>query len=297
VRVNQQSSDFRSGVVPIVGRPNVGKSTLINGLVGEKIAIVSPKPQTTWNRILGVKTLPSAQILFFDTPGIHDAASKFNKALRATAQGALRDADVILHMVEVLDPYPEEEELVWGLLKGVTTPVILVLNKIDLGEGDTLSKLSLAFPYAKVMRISALMGVGVDLLVDEIAALLPLGPLYYPEDAITDQTERFMTREIIREKIFHMTHQEIPYSSAVVVEEFKERDDGVIFIRVSINVAKESQKAILIGKGGSKLKEIGSKARVELEQFLRARIYLDLWVRVQKDWTRKDHALRDFEFL
>jgi GTP-binding protein Era len=250
--VNKQSSDFRSGVVPIVGRPNVGKSTLINRLVGEKIAIVSPKPQTTWNRILGVKTLPSAQILFFDTPGIHDAASKFNKALLAAAQGALHDADVILHMVEAADPFPEGEELVWGLLQGGRAPVILVINKIDVDSDHVVAERPLPFSYAKVMRISALTGVGVDLLINEIVALLPLGPPFYPEDAMTDQTERFMVREIIREKIFHLTHQEVPYSSAVVVEEFKERGDGVIFIRVSLTVAKESQKGILIGKGGSK---------------------------------------------
>jgi GTP-binding protein Era len=292
--VNKQSSDFRSGVVPIVGRPNVGKSTLINRLVGEKIAIVSPKPQTTWNRILGVKTLPSAQILFFDTPGIHDAASKFNKALLAAAQGALHDADVILHMVEAADPFPEGEELVWGLLQGVRIPVILVINKIDVDSDHVVAERPLPFSYAKVMRISALTGVGVDLLINEIVALLPLGPPFYPEDAMTDQTERFMVREIIREKIFHLTHQEVPYSSAVVVEEFKERGDGVIFIRVSLTVAKESQKGILIGKGGSKLKEIGREARADIEGLLGARVYLDLWVRVQKDWTKKEYALREF---
>jgi GTP-binding protein Era len=292
--VNKQSSDFRSGVVPIVGRPNVGKSTLINRLVGEKIAIVSPKPQTTWNRILGVKTLPSAQILFFDTPGIHDAASTFNRALLAAAQGALHDADVILHMVEAADPSPEGEELVRGVLQGGRTPIILVINKIDVFSDHVVAEQPLPSPYAKVMRISALTGVGVDLLINEIVALLPLGPPFYPEDAMTDQTERFMVREIIREKIFHLTHQEIPYSSAVMVEEFKERGDGVIFIRVSLTVAKESQKGILIGKGGGKLKEIGKEARADIEGLLGARVYLDLWVRVQKDWTKKEHALREF---
>jgi GTP-binding protein Era len=281
-------------VVPIIGRPNVGKSTLLNRLVGEKIAIVSPKPQTTWSRITGVKTLPGAQILFVDTPGIHDAPSKLNRAMLTAAKGALHDADVILHMVEVSDPFPEGEKLIGELLQGITTPIILVINKIDRGGGDVVSEQPLPFSYAKVMRISALVGTGLDLLTDEIIALLPPGPPYYPEEAVTDQTERFMAREIIREKIFLLTRQEIPYSCAVVVEEFKEREDGIVLIRAAINVEKESQKGILIGKGGKKLKEIGSQARMDIEQLLGARVYLELWVRVQKDWTKKDHALREF---
>jgi GTPase len=293
-RVKNQQSEFRSGVVPIIGRPNVGKSTLLNRLVGEKIAIVSPKPQTTWSRITGVKTLPGAQILFVDTPGIHDAPSKLNRAMLTAAKGALHDADVILHMVEASDPFPAGEDLVGELLTGIATPVILVINKIDLRGGDVVSEQPLPFSYAKVMRVSALLGTGVDLLTDEIIALLSPGPAYYPEEAVTDQTERFMAREIIREKIFLLTRQEIPYSSAVVVEEFKEREDGMILIRAAINVEKESQKGILIGKGGKKLKEIGSQARRDIEQLLGARVYLDLWVRVQKDWTKKDHALREF---
>jgi GTP-binding protein Era len=274
----------------------VGKSTLLNRLVGEKVAIVSPKPQTTWSRIMGVKTLPSAQILFVDTPGIHDAPSKLNRAMLNAAKGALNDADVILHMVEAPDPFPEGEKLIWGLLQGITTPIILVINKIDLQGKDAVPEDSSPFPYTTVMRVSALVGTGVDLLEEAIVAFLPPGPLYYPEDALTDQTERFMAREIIREKIFLLTHQEIPYSCAVVVEEYKEREDGMTVIRAAINVEKESQKGILIGKGGKKLKEIGSQARMDLEKLLGNRVYLDLWVRVQKDWTKKDYALREFGF-
>jgi GTP-binding protein Era len=279
-----------------MGRPNVGKSTLLNRLVGEKIAIVSPKPQTTWDRILGIKTLPAGQILFVDTPGIHDAPSRLNKAMLNAAKGALHDADVILHLVEAPDPFPAGEELVWGLLQGVKTPVILVINKIDLTGEDAVSEPSPPFPYAKVARISALLGTGVNLLEEEIVGLLPSGPPYYPEDTVTDQTERFMAREIIREKIFHLTHQEIPYACAVVVEEFRQREGGMTLIRVSINVERESQKGILIGKGGKKLKEIGREARMDLEKLLGARVYLDLWVKVQKDWTKKDYVLREFGF-
>jgi len=295
--LKQPSSDFRSGVVPIIGRPNVGKSTLLNRLVGEKIAIISPKPQTTWNRILGVKTLPCAQILFVDTPGIHDASSKLNCSMLHAAKGALHDADVILHMVEAPDPFPEEEKLIWELLHGINTPVILVINKIDrVGGDDAVTGQHLPFPYTTVIRISALVGTGVDLLEGEVVSLLPPGPPYYPADIMTDQTERFMAREVIREKIFHLTRQEIPYSCAVVVEEFKEREAGVVFIRAAINVERDSQKGILIGKGGNKLKEIGKQARMDLEALLHARVYLELWVRVQKDWTKKEYALREFGF-
>ena len=294
--MERKGGDFRSGLVPIIGRPNVGKSTLLNRLLGEKVAITSAKPQTTWNRILGVKTLPNAQILFFDTPGIHEATSKLNRFMLNTARSTLRDADVILHMVEATNPFPQEEKIVWNSFKGIKVPVLLLINKIDLIKEDDLSELSLPFPYSKVVRISALLGTGVDLLEREIVALLPHGPKYYPDDFITDQTERFLAREIIREKIFQLTHQEIPYSCAVVVEDFKERGGGIIFIRASINVERDSQKGILIGKGGRMLKEIGRQARIDLEHLLGTKVYLDLWVRVQKDWTKKEYNLREFGF-
>lgn len=295
--MKKSSSDFRSGVVPIVGRPNVGKSTLLNRLVGEKIAIISPKPQTTWNRILGVKTLPSAQILFVDTPGIHDSSSKLNQSMLAAAKGALHDVDVILHMVEAPGPIAQEEAQIWEFMQGITTPIILVINKIDRMGGDAaVLKQPFPIPYTRVIQISALMGTGVKQLEQELITVLPPGPPYYSADVMTDQTERFMAREIIREKIFHLTRQEIPYSCAVVVEDFKEREAGIIFIRASINVEKKSQKGILIGKGGKQLKEIGKQARIDLEILLDARVYLDLWVRVQKDWTKKDYALREFGF-
>jgi len=291
--LEKQEDDFHSGFVPIIGRPNVGKSTLLNRFLGEKIAIVSPKPQTTWNRILGVKTLPHAQIIFVDTPGIHEDTSKHNRYMLNATKGALQDADIVLHMVEAFRPFLQGEEIVWEVLEGIKAPVILLINKVDLVKGGGALP-EPPFPYTKVMRISALLGTGVDRLEKEIIAFLPPGPKYYPDDFITDQTERFMAREIIREKIFYLTHQEIPYSCAVVVEDFKEREGGVIWIRTSINIERESQKGILIGKGGRMLKEIGKRARMDLEQLLGAKVYLDLWVRVQKDWTKKDYALREF---
>jgi len=273
----------------------VGKSTLFNRLLGAKVAIVSPKPQTTWNKILGVKTLPEAQILFVDTPGIHETSSKFNNYMLKAVRGALRDADLILHMVEALAPVHRGEELVWDFLKERRVPVIVLVNKVDLlRESDISLDLSLPYQYTKAMRISALLGTEVDELEREIVGHLPVGPQYYPDDYVTDLTERFITREIIREKIFQVTHQEIPYSCAVVVEDFKETERGMIVIRASINVARESQKGIVIGKRGTMVREVGRLARLDLEPFFNARVYLELWVRVQKDWTKKDHVLREF---
>jgi GTP-binding protein Era len=276
--------------------PLSGKSTLLNRIVGEKIAIISPKPQTTWNRIVGVKTLPNAQIIFVDTPGVHEASSKLNRTMVNTARKALHDANVALHMVEATSPLLLQcEQIVWQLLGCREVPVILLINKIDLVKtGDFLAGNLAAFHYTKVICISALLGTGVDLLEKEVVSLLPPGPKYYPDEVFTDQTERFMVGEIIREQIFHLTHKEIPYSCAVVVEDFKEREGGAIFIRASINVEKESQKGIIIGKEGKKLKEIGRLARIDIEQFLGAKIYLDLWVKVLKNWRRKESAIREF---
>jgi len=294
--LTEQNGDFRSGFVAIIGRPNVGKSTLLNRIVGEKIAIISPKPQTTWNKILGVKTLPHAQIIFVDTPGVHEASSKLNRNMVNTARKALHDANVALHLVEATDPLLLQcEQVVWQLLEGAKVPVILSINKIDLVKtGNVFAENLLTFQYTKVICISALLGTGVDLLEREVVSLLPHGPKYYPDEIFTDQTERVMVGEIIREQIFHLTHREIPYSCAVLVEDFKEREGGAIFIRASINVEKESQKGIIIGREGRKLREIGRLARVDIEQLLGAKVYLDLWVKVLKNWRRKEYALREF---
>lgn len=288
--------DHRSGVVPIVGRPNVGKSTLLNRLVGEKIAIVSPKPQTTWNRIVGVKTLPDAQVLFVDTPGIHEASSSFNRSMLRAVKGALEDADVILHMVDATRPGHPGDEEARNFLRPVDVPVILVVNKIDLQhEEGPWSEPGNSDGYRGVVLISALMGTGLDTLEYEILQLLPYGPQYYPGEVVSDVTERFIAREVIREKIFHLTHHEIPYACAVVVDEYAEREDGVVYVRASINVERDSQKGIVIGKGGHLLKEIGRRARMDLEDQLGVKVYLDLWVRVSRDWSKKDRALREFE--
>lgn len=298
-----KEGDFRSGFVPIVGRPNVGKSTLLNRILGQKVAITSPKPQTTWWRILGIKTRPDAQIIFIDTPGIHRARENFNIHMVRTAKESMRDGDVILHISEAIDPFSKGDDEIRRDLQGKDVPVILALNKVDLLRDqrelkEIVERLQALFPYRKVMPLSALHGGGVQELEEEVVRLLPPGPPYYPEEMVTDQTERVLAAEVIREKIFHLTRQEVPYSCAVVIEEFRqEGEKSPLYIRAVINVERESQKGILIGKGGRMLKEIGTASRRELEELFGRKVYLELWVRVQEHWRKKDSVLRDFGLI
>jgi len=284
-------------VIALVGQPNVGKSTLLNRLLGEKIAIVSRKPQTTRNRILGVKHTTYAQMVFLDTPGIHRAKSKLNMFMVKEATRTYGEVDIILLMVEANTPLGDRDRYVIKTLEKVETPVILVINKIDLSTRDSLLPLMYEFSklcnFEKIIPVSALSGEGVDELVKEVEGLLPFGPRYFPEDMITDLPERFIAAEIIREKIFNLTSQEIPYSVAVVVEDFKEKKDkNVVIIRATIHVEKPSQKGMLIGKKGRMLKEIGKLARIDIESLLGAKVYLELWVKVEKGWSKDIKALR-----
>jgi GTP-binding protein Era len=288
---------FKSGFIGIIGPPNVGKSTLLNTLIGEKISIVTPKPQTTRNRILGIKNLPGAQLIFVDTPGIHHTKKKFNRYLVQTAQTAFRESDLVLVMVEATQAIPQDEFLfVVECLKNFEKPVFLLINKIDLVEKQTLLPLIDAYqeiiPFREIVPISALHGSGVEQLENFLLSYLPEGPKYYPDDLFTDQTERFMAAEIIREKIFVLLQQEIPYSIAVTIEEFNERKHGIIFIRATIWVEKISQKGITIGKDGKMLKEIGKRARKEIENLLHTKVYLELWVTVKKNWTQKEASIK-----
>ena len=288
---------FKSGFIGIIGPPNVGKSTLINTLIGEKISIVTPKPQTTRNRVLGIKNLPDAQLIFVDTPGIHHPRKKFNRHLVQTAQEAFRESDLVLVMVEATQTTPEDEFLfVVHCLRGFEKPVFLLINKIDLIEKPALLPFIEVyrdtFGFQEIIPLSALHGSGVDQLEKLLVRYLPEGPKYYPDDLFTDQTERFMVAEIIREKIFLLLQQEIPYSIAVAIEEFNERKPGIIFIRAIIWVEKLSQKGILIGKEGEMLREIGKRARKEIENLLQTRVYLELWVTVKKNWTRKEARIK-----
>lgn len=292
---------FRSGFVSIIGRPNVGKSTLLNRIMGEKIVITSDKPQTTRNRIQGIYNLPGGQIVFIDTPGIHQARSKLNRYMVETAVAAIQGVDVILFLVEANVPAGGREAQILELLDGVETPVFLVINKIDLVAKDsllaTIAAYAKLYPFKEIIPLSAMTGDGVERLVESVCGFLPEGPLYFPDDILTDVPERFIVAEIIREKVFRLTHDEVPYSVAVVVDSFKERDDGtLVSISATINVERDSQKGIVIGRKGEMLKRIGIEARQEVERLLGTRVFLELFVRVRKAWSENKQMLKEFGY-
>ena len=281
----------------------MGKSTLFNRILGKKVSITSPKPQTTWTRVLGVKTRKDGQIVFVDTPGFHNPRGNFNAHMVERAKESLREGDVVLHLTDVINSFLREEELIIREIKIRKVPSILVINKIDLVKDPSQLKeleeiFSKKHDYNAILKVSALKGENLEELEDVIISLLPEGFPLFPEDVYTDQSLKTLAREIIREKVFHFTHQEVPYCCAVVIEEFREDPSrNFLYIQATINVERESQKGILIGKGGSMLKKIGIAARRELEELFGRRIYLDLWVKVQEDWREKDYLLRDFGLL
>lgn len=294
--------DHRSGFVAVVGRPNVGKSTLMNAYLGQKVAIVTPKPQTTRHRLLGILTLPHAQLIFMDTPGIHQPRHKLGHYMVETAKNAISDADVILFMVDVSVPPTDEDQAVAQLVaKNPRTPVILALNKMDLVQPADLQAHFDAYwalgQFAAWMLISATRGDNLEKLRDIIISHLPLGPRYYPPDQVTDQPERFVAAELIREQILLQTHQEVPYGVAVVVEEFKERRPDLTYISATIYVERESHKGIIIGNKGEKLKQIGQKARQHLEEMVGHQVYLELWVKVRKKWRQDERQLRELGYV
>ena len=290
-----------AGFVAMVGRPNVGKSTLTNSLIGEKIAIMSDRPQTTRNRIMCIMNTDNAQIMFLDTPGIHKPQHKLGEYMVRTAEGTLQEVDVILFIVDVTEKRGAGEEYILELLRKVKTPVILVCNKIDkLQDKSKLFKImedySKQYKFAAIVPVSALNDGEFPGLVQEITKHLPEGPAYYPDDMITDQPERVIAAEMIREKVLRLTRDEVPHAIAVEVEEFKERDDETIYIRATIFVERDSQKGIIIGAKGSLLKKIGQQARADLEKLLYCKGYLDLWVKVKADWRNQDKSLRQFGY-
>ena len=288
---------FRSGFVAIIGAPNVGKSTLLNQLLGQKIAITSEKPQTTRHRILGVAHLPGAQLIFLDTPGIHRARGALNVRMVEVALKVLSDVDLAVLITDAAIPDHASDEIILRSLRKRNLPVILGINKIDLVNKETLLPLIKhwheAYPFRAIVPISAIERIQIDELVAEMIAVLPEGPRYYPEDSITDLPERFIAAEMIREKVFRLTGQEIPYGVAVTVESFKERPEkNLIDIQATIHVERESQKPIIIGKAGSMLKRIGEQARIDIERMMGCKVFLKLWVRVQKKWTRDAVAIK-----
>jgi GTP-binding protein Era len=296
--VEPTPSDHRSGFVAVVGRPNVGKSTLMNQLVGQKIAIISPKPQTTRSRILGILTREDSQIIFVDTPGIHRPHHQLGEFMVATATHAIPDADVVLFMVDVSVPPTQEDQMIAQLIRDQTqAPIILVLNKMDLLPGEKVKPHTEAYwelvpERYDWMMTTATRGTNLDKLLEQITAALPEGPRYYPDNQVTDQTEREIAAELIREQVLRNTRQEVPHAVAVVVHEFKERENGVIYVAANVFVEKDSQKGIIIGQRGKMLRQIGTAARQQIERMTGGKIYLDLWVKVSKNWRRDERELR-----
>ncbi|MCJ7668210.1 MAG: GTPase Era [Anaerolineae bacterium] len=300
--------DHRSGFVAVLGKPNVGKSTLINAFVGQKIAIISPKPQTTRRRLRGILTLPQAQIIFIDTPGIHFPKHKLGEYMVETATRALEDIDLVLFMVDLSQlPTPEDEQIAKLLTPRDHTkrqrpaPVILVLNKVDLlrpekEEAHREAYLALG-EFQEWLFLSATRGDNRERLLEMIIEYLPLGPRYYPPDQVTDQEVRFMAAELVREQALAFLHQEVPHSVAAVVEEFEERREDLTYISATIYVERASQKGIVLGQEGEMLKRIGSAARKEIEALLGKRVYLELWVKVSKKWRQDEGALRRLGYV
>ena len=285
----------------MVGRPNVGKSTLTNALIGEKIAIMSDRPQTTRNKIMCILNTNNAQIMFLDTPGIHKPHHKLGQYMVRAAESTLKEVDVILFVVDVSEKRGAGEDYIIEQLKKVKTPVILVANKVDMLEDKSklfgiIANYVNDYNFAAVVPVSALQDTDFKALVDEITKHLPEGPAYYDEDMITDQPERVIAAEMIREKVLTNTRDEIPHSVAVEVEEFKVRNNNDIYIRATIFVERESQKGIVIGAKGSLLKKIGLEARSDIEALLGDKVFLDLWVKVKPDWRNKDKALKQFGY-
>lgn len=293
---------MRSGYVALIGPPNVGKSTLLNQFLKEKLSITAPRPQTTRNRLLGILNEPDLQIVFVDTPGIMKAQDEFNRIMVDAALTTLTEVDVICFLVDALNAYREATELVLDCLQQVRAPVVLVINKIDLvrNKGELLPLIDhyrQVMAWHAIIPICALTGEGVDDLLAQLKTLLPEGPRYFPEDHLTDQPERFLVAELVREKVFHLLREEVPYAVAVTVETFTERpEQSRIDIEATIHVERDSQKGIIIGKKGQMLKEIGKQARSDIEALLGCHVYLGLFVRVQKNWRKDPRARSEFGY-
>jgi len=292
---------MKAGFVSLIGRPNAGKSTLLNRLVGEKLAIVSPRPQTTRNRITGILHRPDAQVVFVDTPGLHSGGGKLGEFMLRTAQRAVEDVDVVCLVVDATDR-SGPDDLVLAPLRGYGGTTVCALNKIDLVRPKTallprLDRWRAAHPFEALVPIAAVDGTNCDRLLDVLVAGLPEHPPFFPADATSDQPETFWVAEVVREQIFHFTHQEVPYAAAVRVEELTEHAEPErLYIRATIFVEQDSQKGIVIGKAGAMLKRIGTEARRRLEAFFGIKVFLDLHVQVRRNWRKDERALREFGF-
>lgn len=298
---NEEKKVFKSGFISIIGRPNVGKSTFLNRVIGQKIAIMSDKPQTTRNKVQGVLTTDDAQMIFIDTPGIHKPKHKLGDFMMKIAVSSLKEVDLILFMVNAEEGFGRGEEFILEKLSGIKTPVFLVINKIDLISPDMLLTIidtyKEKYDFAEIIPISAIEGNNVERLLEQIQMRLDEGPQFYPADQVTDHPERFIVSELIREKALHLTREEVPHSLAVMIDKMESRKGKeMIDVMATIIVERDSQKGIIIGKQGNMLKEIGMRAREDIEKLLGSKVYLELWVKVQKDWRNKAFHLRDYGF-
>lgn len=295
-----EEKKFYSGFAALVGRPNVGKSTLMNALLGEKISIVSSHAQTTRNKITGVWNGDNSQVVFLDTPGMHKPQSKLGEAIRQSTIDALDEVDLIVFLCACDDPLGAGDRYILSLLKDRKVPVILALSKTDLIPKDAVLKkivqYSRIYNFAEIIPLSAKTGENLDELMKCIVKYLPEGPKYFPDDMVTDQPERNIVQEIVREKLLIRTRDEVPHAIGVYTEEFSERENGKVYIRCTIYVERESQKRIIIGKKGSVLKAAGQEAREEIQNLIGAPMFLDLWVKVAKDWKNKDYILRELGY-
>ncbi|WP_432409288.1 GTPase Era [Wukongibacter sp. M2B1] len=293
---------FKSGFVTIIGRPNVGKSTLINNIVGQKILIMSNKPQTTRNKIQTIYNGEESQIVFLDTPGIHKPKNKLGENMVKAAKDTLNEVDVIVFLVDESTEIGPGDRYILEMLKDVKTPVILGINKIDILEPDAYKAVYEAYSeyniFDEIMGLSAINGKNVDKLIDKLVERLPDGPQYFPSDMITDQPERFIVSEIVREKLLHYLHEEVPHGVAVVVNFMRQREDkDIIDIDVTIYCERNSHKAIIIGKNGKKIKGVGKSSREEIERLLGSKVFMEIWVKVKKDWRDKESMLRNLGYM
>ncbi|MBU5595164.1 GTPase Era [Amphibacillus sp. MSJ-3] len=295
-----QQDSFKSGFITIIGRPNVGKSTFLNRIIGQKIAIMSDKAQTTRNTIQGVMTDANSQIIFIDTPGIHKPKHKLGDFMVKIAENTLNEVDAILFMINAAEGYGRGDQFIIDRLESVDKPVYLVINKIDQINPDQLFDLIVEYKdkynFQEIIPISALEGNNVDHLLAVLKEQLPDGPQYYPDDQITDHPERFIISEFIREKVLQQTKEEVPHSIAVVIDKIEQKPNEKVEIHATIIVERKSQKGIIIGKQGSMLKKIGTQARRDIERLLGTKVYLDLWVKVQKDWRNREQYLHEFGY-
>ncbi len=290
---------MKSGFVAIIGRPNAGKSTLLNAFTGEKIAVISDKPQTTRNNILGIVNDKDSQVVFMDTPGIHRPKNKLGEFMVKEAQSSVKGVDAIILVVSV-DDNPSVNDDIINNIRNSDVPVLLIVNKTDSTEKENILPLiaeySQKMSFDEIIPISALKGDGVDIVYKEILSRLEDGPMYFPDDMVTDQPEKQIVAEIVREKALWCLDKEVPHGIAVEITEFKERHDGSIYVGVTINCEKKSHKGIIIGKNGSMLKRIGQKARIDCEKFLGTKVFLEIWVKIKEDWRNSDFLIKNFGF-